>query len=183
MRIILAYKNFAANRAVSHIGLGVTALNAARTIRAAGTPGGSLAHRQRRRTAHEAARFRGIANCSHLSSSRPHGSPPPISRNSAPNSPKPSSQSTATRISASSRPTPAPCASSAKVSNSSAPHGTSASPPTASASPLGRSRLQQPCLCLPNIYHLDRNIESASVTNAAPCASELSEPPARSRIS
>ena len=36
MRIVLAYKNFAANRAVSHIGLGVTALNAAKTFRAAG---------------------------------------------------------------------------------------------------------------------------------------------------
>ncbi|MEP6715239.1 MAG: hypothetical protein ABJC09_06675 [Terriglobia bacterium] len=36
MRVILAYKNFAANRAVCHIGLGVTALNAARTLRDAG---------------------------------------------------------------------------------------------------------------------------------------------------
>jgi len=36
MHVILAYKNFAANRAISHIGLGVTALNAARSIRAAG---------------------------------------------------------------------------------------------------------------------------------------------------
>ena len=36
LRIILAYKNFAANRAVSHIGLGVTALNSAKTLRDAG---------------------------------------------------------------------------------------------------------------------------------------------------
>lgn len=36
MHVILAYKNFAANRAISHIGLGVTALNAARSIRAEG---------------------------------------------------------------------------------------------------------------------------------------------------
>jgi hypothetical protein len=36
MQVVLAYKNFAANRAVSHIGLGVTALNAAKTMRAAG---------------------------------------------------------------------------------------------------------------------------------------------------
>ncbi|MDP9171238.1 MAG: hypothetical protein M3N54_11525 [Acidobacteriota bacterium] len=36
MRVILAYKNFAANRAVSHIGLGVTALNAVKTFRDAG---------------------------------------------------------------------------------------------------------------------------------------------------
>jgi hypothetical protein len=36
MQVVLAYKNFAANRAISHIGLGVTALNAAKCIRAAG---------------------------------------------------------------------------------------------------------------------------------------------------
>jgi hypothetical protein len=36
MEVVLAYKNFAANRAVSHIGLGVTALNAARSLRHAG---------------------------------------------------------------------------------------------------------------------------------------------------
>jgi hypothetical protein len=36
MQVILAYKNFAANRAVSHIGLGVTALNVAKSLRAAG---------------------------------------------------------------------------------------------------------------------------------------------------
>jgi hypothetical protein len=36
MQVVLAYKNFAANRAVSHIGLGVTALNAAKSMRAAG---------------------------------------------------------------------------------------------------------------------------------------------------
>jgi hypothetical protein len=35
-KVILAYKNFAANRAVSHIGLGVTALNSAKTLRDAG---------------------------------------------------------------------------------------------------------------------------------------------------
>lgn len=35
-RVILAYKNFAANRAVSHIGLGVTALNTAKSLRAIG---------------------------------------------------------------------------------------------------------------------------------------------------
>lgn len=35
-RIILAYKNFAANRHISHIGLGVTALNTAKFLRAAG---------------------------------------------------------------------------------------------------------------------------------------------------
>jgi hypothetical protein len=35
-RVILAYKNFAANRAVSHIGLGVTALNSAKSLRDAG---------------------------------------------------------------------------------------------------------------------------------------------------
>jgi len=33
MQLILAYKNFAANRAISHIGLGVTALNTAKTLR------------------------------------------------------------------------------------------------------------------------------------------------------
>src|SRR5476651_1139903 len=36
MNVVLAYKNFAANRAVSHIGLGVTALNTAKTFRDAG---------------------------------------------------------------------------------------------------------------------------------------------------
>jgi hypothetical protein len=36
LRVILAYKNFAANRAVSHIGLGVTALNSAKLLRTAG---------------------------------------------------------------------------------------------------------------------------------------------------
>lgn len=36
LRVILAYKNFAANRAVSHIGLGVTALNSAKMLRDAG---------------------------------------------------------------------------------------------------------------------------------------------------
>ena len=36
VRAVLAYKNFAANRHVSHIGLGVTALNSAKTLRAAG---------------------------------------------------------------------------------------------------------------------------------------------------
>jgi hypothetical protein len=36
-RVILAYKNFAANRHISHIGLGVTALNTAKSLRAAGT--------------------------------------------------------------------------------------------------------------------------------------------------
>jgi hypothetical protein len=36
MQLILAYKNFAANRAVCHIGLGVTALNAAKSMRASG---------------------------------------------------------------------------------------------------------------------------------------------------
>jgi hypothetical protein len=35
-RIILAYKNFAANRQVTHIGLGVTAMNTAKFLRAAG---------------------------------------------------------------------------------------------------------------------------------------------------
>ncbi len=37
-RVILAYKNFAANRHVSHIGLGVTAITTAKTLRAAGIP-------------------------------------------------------------------------------------------------------------------------------------------------
>jgi hypothetical protein len=36
MNVVLAYKNFAANRAVSHIGLGVTALNGVKSLRAAG---------------------------------------------------------------------------------------------------------------------------------------------------
>ena len=36
MHVVLAYKNFAANRAISHIGLGVTALNTAKTLRDAG---------------------------------------------------------------------------------------------------------------------------------------------------
>jgi len=35
-RVILAYKNFAANRNISHIGLGVTAMNSAKFLRAAG---------------------------------------------------------------------------------------------------------------------------------------------------
>jgi hypothetical protein len=34
--IILAYKNFAANRFVSHIGLGVTAMNSAKSLRSMG---------------------------------------------------------------------------------------------------------------------------------------------------
>jgi hypothetical protein len=34
--VILAYKNFAANRFISHIGLGVTAMNTAKSLRAAG---------------------------------------------------------------------------------------------------------------------------------------------------
>jgi hypothetical protein len=33
MQVVFAYKNFAANRAISHIGLGVTALNVAKSIR------------------------------------------------------------------------------------------------------------------------------------------------------
>lgn len=36
MYVVLAYKNFAANRAISHIGLGVTALNTAKSLLAAG---------------------------------------------------------------------------------------------------------------------------------------------------
>lgn len=36
MYVILAYRNFAANRAISHIGLGVTALNSAKSLRDAG---------------------------------------------------------------------------------------------------------------------------------------------------
>lgn len=36
MSVVLAYKNFAANRAISHIGLGVTALNTAQSLRSAG---------------------------------------------------------------------------------------------------------------------------------------------------
>lgn len=36
MHVVLAYRNFAANRAISHIGLGVTALNAVKSIRAEG---------------------------------------------------------------------------------------------------------------------------------------------------
>jgi glycosyl transferase family 4 len=36
MHVILAYKNFAANRAISHIGLGVTALNSAKILRDTG---------------------------------------------------------------------------------------------------------------------------------------------------
>jgi hypothetical protein len=36
MQVVLAYKNFAANRAISHIGLGVTALNSAKSLRDAG---------------------------------------------------------------------------------------------------------------------------------------------------
>jgi hypothetical protein len=36
MHVVLAYRNFAANRAISHIGLGVTALNAAKSLRAEG---------------------------------------------------------------------------------------------------------------------------------------------------
>ena len=36
MQVILAYRNLSANRAISHIGLGVTALNAAKSIRAEG---------------------------------------------------------------------------------------------------------------------------------------------------
>lgn len=36
MQVVLAYKNFAANRAISHIGLGVTALNSAKSFRAEG---------------------------------------------------------------------------------------------------------------------------------------------------
>ena len=35
-RVILAYKNFAASRNISHIGLGVAALNTAKTLRASG---------------------------------------------------------------------------------------------------------------------------------------------------
>ena len=36
MQLVLAYKNFAANRAISHIGLGVTALNTAKSLRETG---------------------------------------------------------------------------------------------------------------------------------------------------
>src|SRR5580658_6229742 len=36
MQVVLAYKNFAANRGISHIGLGVTALNTAKSLRATG---------------------------------------------------------------------------------------------------------------------------------------------------
>ncbi|MGH9696220.1 MAG: hypothetical protein ACRD5Z_18875, partial [Bryobacteraceae bacterium] len=33
MKVVLAYKNFAANRNISHIGLGVSALNTAKVLR------------------------------------------------------------------------------------------------------------------------------------------------------
>jgi hypothetical protein len=36
MQVVLAYRNFASNRAISHIGLGVTALNTAKCLREAG---------------------------------------------------------------------------------------------------------------------------------------------------
>jgi hypothetical protein len=36
MKVVLAYRNFAANRAISHIGLGVTALNSTKCLRDAG---------------------------------------------------------------------------------------------------------------------------------------------------
>jgi hypothetical protein len=36
VKVVLAYKNFAANRNISHIGLGVTALNTAKSLRAEG---------------------------------------------------------------------------------------------------------------------------------------------------
>ena len=36
MSLILAYKNFAANRNISHIGLGVAALNTAKVLRREG---------------------------------------------------------------------------------------------------------------------------------------------------
>lgn len=36
MQVVLAYRNFAANRAISHIGLGVTALNSAKSLRDTG---------------------------------------------------------------------------------------------------------------------------------------------------
>jgi len=38
MKIILAYKNFAANKSISHIGLGVAALNTCKVLRANGMP-------------------------------------------------------------------------------------------------------------------------------------------------
>jgi hypothetical protein len=38
MSVVLAYKNFAANRNISHIGLGVAALNTAKVLRRAGIP-------------------------------------------------------------------------------------------------------------------------------------------------
>lgn len=36
LKVVLAYKNFAANRQISHIGLGVTAMNSAKYLRSAG---------------------------------------------------------------------------------------------------------------------------------------------------
>src|SRR5450631_1746744 len=36
MSVVIAYKNFAANRNISHIGLGVAALNTAKVLRRAG---------------------------------------------------------------------------------------------------------------------------------------------------
>lgn len=38
MRVVLAYKNFAANRNISHIGLGVAAMNTSKVLRQAGFP-------------------------------------------------------------------------------------------------------------------------------------------------
>src|ERR1700679_1336088 len=38
MRIVYAYKNFAAHKGCSHIGLGVSALNTCKTLTAAGMP-------------------------------------------------------------------------------------------------------------------------------------------------
>src|SRR4051812_6185546 len=38
MKIVLAYKNFAANKNISHIGLGVAALNTAKVLIRAGIP-------------------------------------------------------------------------------------------------------------------------------------------------
>lgn len=38
MRVVLAYKNFAANRNISHIGLGVAAMNTSKVLRQAGLP-------------------------------------------------------------------------------------------------------------------------------------------------
>jgi hypothetical protein len=72
LRVILAYKNFAAaNRAVSHIGLGVTALNSAKSLRDAGVATDVWAVTSSQQLAQQLTAAKAFAPASHVVISAP----------------------------------------------------------------------------------------------------------------